>query len=293
MPDFAVGAKFIYRDYGRVIEDFLCVDDGHLLHRQPGRGDHERRLHPRLRARVCRRRRPSASSRASSSTPPSASRTTGTVLASYLYSTLEGNYDGVFAPFTQPRGRRPEHLGGLRLLRLLHRRPRVTCGAAIHQHGSLSNDRRHQSQGLRHLRDAVQALARARRPTTAPARRSPASASPTPTAAGVLPRRDAAREGRTPSTLRGRPPPRLSAPARSRDDQVPGRRLQRPQRAAGPRGRPAVQPRRVHRPNFDPTTYVCGSNLSPDNEAGLQSDLRTGHRPDAADLGAVCAEGGF
>ncbi len=35
-PNFAVGAKFIYRDYGRVIEDFLCSDDGTYCIGNPG-----------------------------------------------------------------------------------------------------------------------------------------------------------------------------------------------------------------------------------------------------------------
>src|SRR4029453_15063891 len=28
LPDIAVGVKGVYREYARVIEDFLCIDDG-------------------------------------------------------------------------------------------------------------------------------------------------------------------------------------------------------------------------------------------------------------------------
>ena len=62
-------------------------------------------------------------------------------MASYLYSKLEGNFDGALRAVHQRR-RRPEHLGGLRLLRLLHRR-RATS-TRITNKGPLSNDRRHQ-----------------------------------------------------------------------------------------------------------------------------------------------------
>ena len=35
MQNVGVGVKDIYRNYGRMIEDFVCSDDGRLLHRQP------------------------------------------------------------------------------------------------------------------------------------------------------------------------------------------------------------------------------------------------------------------
>ncbi len=96
------------------------------------------------------------------------------------------------------RGADPEHLGGLRLLRLLHQRQR-------------SLDRDHQPraalqrppapvQALGHLRDALQAVGRAARPTTGRARRSPATATPTPTAATSSSSTERGAEGRTPST---------------------------------------------------------------------------------------------
>src|SRR5207342_1124490 len=38
ITDLAVGVKGIYRDYGNVIEDFLCADDGTYCIGNPGKG---------------------------------------------------------------------------------------------------------------------------------------------------------------------------------------------------------------------------------------------------------------
>ena len=38
MPNISVGIKGIYRSYGRVIEDFLCKDDGTYCIGNPGEG---------------------------------------------------------------------------------------------------------------------------------------------------------------------------------------------------------------------------------------------------------------
>ena len=77
LPDVAVGIKGIYRDYGEVIEDFLCADDGTYCIGNPGKGimsriftlDYSQTLpgargRARLQGRAARR-------------PPSASRRTG------------------------------------------------------------------------------------------------------------------------------------------------------------------------------------------------------------------------
>jgi outer membrane receptor for ferrienterochelin and colicin len=99
MPGLAVGAKYIYRDYGKVIEDFLCADDGTYCIGNPGEGIMERvftldyattfpapdpkRIFRGVQVDVTRR-----------------FADNWQAMASYLWSTLEGNYDGEVAPFT-------------------------------------------------------------------------------------------------------------------------------------------------------------------------------------------------
>ncbi len=99
MPDVAVGAKLIYRDYGRVIEDFVCTDAYDYCIGNPGKGIMQRIFTYDV----------------STTFPaPEAKRTYKGVqldahkrfsdnwqgLASYVYSKLDGNYDGEYAPFT-------------------------------------------------------------------------------------------------------------------------------------------------------------------------------------------------
>jgi outer membrane receptor for ferrienterochelin and colicin len=103
LPGLAVGAKYIYRNYGEVIEDFLCMDDGTYCVGNPGEGIMERifsldytRTFPAPKAvRIYRGVQIDVTKRFSDS---------WSMLASYLWSKLDGNYDGAFAPFTQPRG---------------------------------------------------------------------------------------------------------------------------------------------------------------------------------------------
>ena len=42
IPDLAVGVKYVYRNYGEVIEDFLCMNDGTYCVGNPGEGIMER-----------------------------------------------------------------------------------------------------------------------------------------------------------------------------------------------------------------------------------------------------------
>jgi outer membrane receptor for ferrienterochelin and colicin len=99
IPDLAVGAKFIYRDYGQVIEDFLCADDGTYCIGNPGEGimqnvftlDYATTFPAPDPKRIYRGVQLDVTKRFSSNWQ---------MLASYLWSKLEGNYDGEFAPFT-------------------------------------------------------------------------------------------------------------------------------------------------------------------------------------------------
>lgn len=99
VTDIAVGVKGIYRSYGRVIEDFLCIDDGTYCIGNPGQGIMSRvytldylQTFPAPRpVRIFRGLQLDVTKRFSNNWQ---------MLASYLYSKLEGNFDGEFAPYT-------------------------------------------------------------------------------------------------------------------------------------------------------------------------------------------------
>ena len=100
MPDLAVGVKGIYRDYGRVIEDFLCIDDGTYCIGNPGQG-----IMKRVFTLDYSHDLPGAASRSAIYRGVQLDVTkrfsnNWQALASYIYSTLEGNFDGEYAPFT-------------------------------------------------------------------------------------------------------------------------------------------------------------------------------------------------
>ena len=99
LPDVALGAKLVYRDYGRVIEDFVCSDAYDYCIGNPGDGIMKRIFTYDV----------------STTFPaPEAKRTYKGLqldahkrfsdnwqgLVSYVYSKLDGNYDGEYAPFT-------------------------------------------------------------------------------------------------------------------------------------------------------------------------------------------------
>jgi hypothetical protein len=95
----AVGVKGIYRSYGRVIEDFLCADDGTYCIGNPGQGimketftlDYSQTFPAPKPKRTFKGIQFDATKRFSHNWQ---------AMASYLWSKLDGNYDGEFAPFT-------------------------------------------------------------------------------------------------------------------------------------------------------------------------------------------------
>ncbi len=100
VTDIAVGVKGIYRSYGRVIEDFLCnADNGAYCIGNPGEGIMKRvytldysTTYPAPRpVRIFRGIQLDVTKRFSNNWQ---------AMASYLYSKLEGNFDGEFAPYT-------------------------------------------------------------------------------------------------------------------------------------------------------------------------------------------------
>jgi outer membrane receptor for ferrienterochelin and colicin len=139
MPDVAVGLKYIYRDYGRVIEDFLCIDDGTYCIGNPGEGimkriftlDYATTLPAPDPQRIFRGVQLDVSKRFSGNWQ---------MMASYLWSKLSGNYDGEFAPFTNV-GPDPNISAAYDYYDFF------TNGQnrdVITNRGPLSNDRRHQ-----------------------------------------------------------------------------------------------------------------------------------------------------
>jgi len=101
MPDFAVGLKYVYRNYGQVIEDFLSDPAAGVYSiGNPGEGimkyvydyNYDATPYPAQKPkRIFRGVELDATKRFSDR---------WSVLASYLWSKLDGNYDGEFAPFT-------------------------------------------------------------------------------------------------------------------------------------------------------------------------------------------------
>ncbi len=138
-PNLALGVKGIYRNYGEVIEDFLCMDDGTYCIGNPGRGimqrvftlDYSQTFAAPKPKRVYKGIQIDATKRLADNWQG---------LASYVYSKLDGNFDGLYAPFTN-----------------IGPDPNITAAydyydfftdgrnlGRITNEGPLSNDRRHQ-----------------------------------------------------------------------------------------------------------------------------------------------------
>lgn len=138
-PNLAVGVKGIYRNYGEVIEDFQCDAEGTYCIGNPGKGlmrqliglDNETFYDAPRARRTFKGIQLDATKRFANNWQG---------MASYLYSRLNGNYDGEYAPFTNV-GADPNisamydywdfFTNGIDLNRITNS-------------GPLSNDRRHQ-----------------------------------------------------------------------------------------------------------------------------------------------------
>ncbi|MBZ5588473.1 MAG: TonB-dependent receptor [Acidobacteriia bacterium] len=99
VTDIAVGVKGIYRSYGRVIEDFLCIDDGTYCIGNPGQGI-MKRIYNLAYAETFPAPRPVRIFRGLQLDVTKRFSNNWQATASYLYSKLEGNFDGEFAPYT-------------------------------------------------------------------------------------------------------------------------------------------------------------------------------------------------
>jgi hypothetical protein len=103
IPNLAVGVKYVYRNYGEVIEDFLCMNDGTYCVGNPGEGIMQR-IFTLDYATTYPAPKPKRIYRAVQLDVTKRFADNWSLLASYIWSKLDGNYDGEFAPFTQPRG---------------------------------------------------------------------------------------------------------------------------------------------------------------------------------------------
>jgi len=103
MPNWAVGLKFVYRNYERVIEDFVCDSSADYCIGNPGKGimanlfdlNYNDGYPAPKPQRIFRGVQLDLTKRYSDN---------WSMVASYLWSKLKGNYDGGFAPYTQPFG---------------------------------------------------------------------------------------------------------------------------------------------------------------------------------------------
>lgn len=136
---FAVSIKGIHRSYGQVIEDFQCDDAGNYCIGNPGEGlmqriytlDGARTVAAPKAERTFRGVQLDATKRLTDSWQG---------MVSYLYSKLEGNFDGEYAPFTNV-GADPNITAAYDYYDFF------TDGRdldTVTNRGSLSNDRRHQ-----------------------------------------------------------------------------------------------------------------------------------------------------
>ena len=139
IPNVAVGVKGIYRSYGRVIEDFLCASDGTYCIGNPGQGimkeiftlDYSTTYPAPKAKRTFKGVQFDATKRFSDNWQ---------AMASYLYSKLDGNYDGEFAPFTNV-GADPNISAAYDYYDFFTNGSDLST---ITNHGPLSNDRRNQ-----------------------------------------------------------------------------------------------------------------------------------------------------
>ncbi len=139
VSNISVGLKGIYRNYGRVVEDFLCADDGTYCIGNPGTGlmkqiftlDYEHTYPAPKAKRTYKGIQLDANRRFSGNWQ---------AMASYLYSRLDGNYDGEYSPFTNV-GADPNISAAYDYYDFFTNGSDLT---KITNKGPLSNDRRHQ-----------------------------------------------------------------------------------------------------------------------------------------------------
>ncbi len=142
-PTIAVGARFVYRDLPRVVEDYLCTTDGDYCVGNPTEDrmanlislDYNSTFPAPKASRIYRGFQLDVNKQFSDN---------WSLLASWVYSTLKGNYDGLFSPYTQPRGTADPNISALYDYYDFFTSGSVVGGVAkpFTASGYLSNDRR-------------------------------------------------------------------------------------------------------------------------------------------------------
>ncbi len=138
-PNVAVGAKAIYRDYGRIIEDFVCDNQYDYCIGNPGEGIMKRIFTYDV-STTYPAPKPKRTFKGVELTATKRFSDNWQGLVSYLYSHLDGNYDGEYSPFTNV-GADPN------ISAMYDYYEFFTDGrdfSRITNDGPLSNDRRHQ-----------------------------------------------------------------------------------------------------------------------------------------------------
>jgi hypothetical protein len=139
MPNISVGIKGIYRSYGRVIEDFLCADDGTYCIGNPGEGIMKKVFTLDYSTEITAPK-PKRTYKGIQLDATKALSNNWQGMASYVYSRLEGNYDGEYAPFTNV-GADPNISAAYDYYDFFTNGSNLNV---ITNKGPLSNDRRHQ-----------------------------------------------------------------------------------------------------------------------------------------------------
>ena len=143
LPNIAVGARYVYRDLPQVVEDYLCSTEGDYCVGNPTEDrmkylyslDYNTQFLAPKAKRIYRGYQFDVQKRFSDN---------WTLLASYVYATLKGNYDGTFSPYTQPRGTADPNISALYDYYDFFTKGSVVNGVAqpFTANGYLSNDRR-------------------------------------------------------------------------------------------------------------------------------------------------------
>jgi len=139
LPDVAVGVKAIYRDYAQVIEDFVCTDAYDYCIGNPGEGIMKRIFTYDV-STTFPAPEPKRTFKGLQIDVNKRFSNNWQGLVSYLYSKLDGNYDGEYSPFTNV-GADPN------ISAMYDYYDFFTDGVnfnRITNDGPLSNDRRHQ-----------------------------------------------------------------------------------------------------------------------------------------------------
>jgi hypothetical protein len=137
--NLSVGVKGIYRSYGRVIEDFLCMDDGTYCIGNPGQGI-MKRIFTLDYSTTFPAPKPKRTYKGIQLDATRRYADHWQAMASYIFSKLDGNYDGEYSPFTNV-GADPNISAAYDYYDFF---TDGTNLGVITNRGPLSNDRKHQ-----------------------------------------------------------------------------------------------------------------------------------------------------